>query len=835
MGTGATPKWNMKNVIWIDQNNEKEENKGYLKDYSEDLKDFSFTLVTSVEEGYSYLRKSHLKIIYVILSGRLAEEFLDIYEENLQKLDVLTLNIIFCCKGKYHKSKKYATDPFYNPGGVVTNFKEVIDFLKMDNSYKINEPKNKRQNINYNDNNNNNDKSFIVISKDIENLSFPIIFKKFSSRFINEAELEKFKEFLSNNYSEALKKIELINLFGSKIKIPYYLFLKFFLRLYTLESPFYRDLNKALRNSNFSDFNQYIFTLYNGLNQKYIRDFHEDYLYRGSLINKSELDNIIKSSNRLVLTRTFLSFSKSKEVAYNFLKFRENNEPNIKKILYIVNPLKQYNITVTNIDIENLSMYPDEKEVVFLPFSGLEIERIEEGVEYTTIYLNYLNRYEKKVMDYIDANSKDRVEEFLKDLVKKNKSSIFKGAISERTVKFIEDYRNKKNILWIDQYCRCKVYDNYLEKYSEQLINFFIERATTITEAFSILSYYEFKMIYIIINDKLSIKFFSRYIDELKKLGVVTANIKFDDEEPKSKNEFFNDPFIIPGKIFSDFSKVVNYLNTDECGFGNILKMTKTIDSSFAGNSYGNIFKEINEDQVVIPRKMINKIILNLPSEEEIEKFKNFIYKYGKNSLSKAVNPSQEKKIDLPLYIYSKFYIRMYGLDTDFYKDINKYLTNQEHDFGIFDTFITILYYGLSQELLISNDEFPFYRGGVISKNEFKIIEENRKSHKNYYFCKNFLSFSKSEEEANKFLDRNLGCQDSLYLTKFMIEKYVKKRDENNLMSNIEMRHYSGFASEQEVLFLPLSCFKVTDIKDSIYKKKILKIIKLDYVGMYNK
>jgi len=342
-------------------------------------------------------------------------------------------------------------------------------------------------------------------------------------------------------------------------------------------------------------------------------------------------------------------------------------------------------------------------------------------------------------------------------------------------------------------------------------------------------------MIYIIINDKLSIKFFSRYIDELKKLGVVTANIKFDDEEPKNKNEFFNDPFIIPGKIFSDFSKVVNYLNTDECGFGNILKMTKTIDSSFAGNSYGNIFKEINEDQVVIPRKMINKIILNLPSEEEIEKFKNFIYKYGKNSLSKAVNPSQEKKIDLPLYIYSKFYIRMYGLDTDFYKDINKYLTNQEHDFGIFDTFITILYYGLSQELLISNDEFPFYRGGVISKNEFKIIEENRKSHKNYYFCKNFLSFSKSEEEANKFLDRNLGCQDSLYLTKFMIEKYVKKRDENNLMSNIEMRHYSGFASEQEVLFLPLSCFKVTDIKDSIYKKKILKIIKLDYVGMYNK
>ena len=179
--------------------------------------------------------------------------------------------------------------------------------------------------------------------------------------------------------------------------------------------------------------------------------------------------------------------------------------------------------------------------------------------------------------------------------------------------------------------------------------------------------------------------------------------------------------------------------------------------------------------------------------------------------------------------------MRLYGLETDFYYDINKYLTNQENDFGIFNAFVTILYYGLSQNLLISNEEFPFYRGGVISKNEFKIIEENRKSHKNYYFCKNFLSFTREEKETKQFLDRNLGCDQSLYLTKFIIEKRGNLLDESNLMSNIEMRHYSGIASEQEVLFLPLSCFKVTDIRDSLYKNKNLKIIIFDYVGMYNK
>ena len=65
-------------------------------------------------------------------------------------------------------------------------------------------------------------------------------------------------------------------------------------------------------------------------------------------------------------------------------------------------------------------------------------------------------------------------------------------------------------------------------------------------------------MIYIIINDKLSEKFFSEYINEIKKLGVVTANIIFCDNDSKCINKFLNDPFINPGKIVTDFSKVVN-------------------------------------------------------------------------------------------------------------------------------------------------------------------------------------------------------------------------------------------------------------------------------------
>ena len=306
----------MKNVIWIDQNNDKSENKGYLKHYSEKIKDFSFTLVTSVKEGYSCLSKYKFKLVYVILSGRLAEEFLDIYEENLQKLTVLTLNIIFCFNGEYHKSKKYANDPFYNPGGVVTEFEEVINFLKKEDNLSqkpnmIDRHRNKHYNYD-------NSKAFIFIQKNIENISLPIILKKFSSRFINDDELEEFKKFIYNNYYKNIKDI--ISFFGAKLKIPYYLYSKIFIRLYTMEYPFYKDLNHSLSNGNYSEFNQYIFTLYYGLNRKILKDCHEIFLYRSTRINKNEYDNIINSSCRIVLTNMFMGFTQDKEIALTFIQ-----------------------------------------------------------------------------------------------------------------------------------------------------------------------------------------------------------------------------------------------------------------------------------------------------------------------------------------------------------------------------------------------------------------------------------------------------------------------------------------------------------------------------------
>lgn len=173
---------------------------------------------------------------------------------------------------------------------------------------------------------------------------------------------------------------------------------------------FFSDMNIALSNKKIFDFRVFIFTLYNVLDRKVLNDVHDLPLYRASKINKEEYEKIINSSHRLVLTHCFLSFSKDKNFIMQFERYLKHWDNTTKNVLFVVNPLNENKDSrVTNIDTENLSFFPSEKEVLFLPFSGFEISRYEEKEDYLIIYLNYLNRNEKKIKDYIDAQRKDKV------------------------------------------------------------------------------------------------------------------------------------------------------------------------------------------------------------------------------------------------------------------------------------------------------------------------------------------------------------------------------------------------------------------------------------------
>ena len=213
-----------------------------------------------------------------------------------------------------------------------------------------------------------------------------------------------------------------------------------------------------------------------------IESIYNKYLYRVSFIDLQTYEEIKKSlksnqendgnrnnygASKLIITRVFSSYSINKDTALRFFDYRIKNSKHndLKPILYVINPLKmKNNLYVTNFYAKQMSFYSEEEEIIFLPFSGFIICDIEEKEDYSIIYLNYLNNYEKNVIDYIDAKSKDNVDDFLKNLIKESQNNIFKNIFSQDSLKLFGDYNDKKNVLWIDQYCRCKLYDNYLTK-----------------------------------------------------------------------------------------------------------------------------------------------------------------------------------------------------------------------------------------------------------------------------------------------------------------------------------------------------------------------------------
>ena len=97
-------------IIWIDQNVNNLENKHTLIYFKEELKD-NYDIITfeSVSETFNLLKKLEnifkFKLLYVIVSGRLAEEYFNNYAEKVIDMNILCASIVYCFNDSFHKKK----------------------------------------------------------------------------------------------------------------------------------------------------------------------------------------------------------------------------------------------------------------------------------------------------------------------------------------------------------------------------------------------------------------------------------------------------------------------------------------------------------------------------------------------------------------------------------------------------------------------------------------------------------------------------------------------------------------------------------------------------------
>jgi len=118
--------------------------------------------------------------------------------------------------------------------------------------------------------------------------------------------------------------------------------------------------------------------MFEGLRSGSLSCSTNEYLYRGTKMARKEIDEIMKIYERwnqkqdknslpcfLLHSRTFLSFSKIENKILRFLGSTDNKYYGVVfKLRNDVNIDDKY---ATNADLENISRYPAEKEVLFFP------------------------------------------------------------------------------------------------------------------------------------------------------------------------------------------------------------------------------------------------------------------------------------------------------------------------------------------------------------------------------------------------------------------------------------------------------------------------------------
>ena len=387
-----------------------------------------------MDEGFNNFYKNNnendFKIVIVILSGRLFGRYIKKIKDNINKIINIPYTYIFTSSNyknvllnlivdKEHilsyDSKIKVNSGFYNPGGVYDNFDDLLNEInkleeKIVSNIRIKQRiKNK---INYEGL-----LTFEYLDTE-EDLLAPALYKDIlTNEEITKEDCKNFHNFiLSFNSGELNTLIKNLDLF--KI-IPFEILSKYWARCYSVESDFYKVLNNDLMKSKISsNYKTFIKMLYTGVEINSLKSYPGKYLFRGAVINKTEIEKIKynkkigKLINVIAFSKAFLSFSENKDKAESFCGVTDNTKIGCLFILENAN----INSHESNADIQQFSIFPQEKEILFFPGSSFIIKDInyikDNKIE---IILNYNGKFKEKYSIIYENQKK------INDLIYNNK------------------------------------------------------------------------------------------------------------------------------------------------------------------------------------------------------------------------------------------------------------------------------------------------------------------------------------------------------------------------------------------------------------------------------
>ena len=418
-----------RNFIWIDENIYNKENKSFYG-YLFETNNIKCERFESLDKGFNYLidDNNNFKNFVIIISGKLFKTFYQLINKNIISINNALKIIIFCNDKEFWINNLKMNNIYYNQ-------------YFFDSQYIINLPQDIKNIID--DKIEDKEELTFDLIENYEQLIIPT-YSSYLFDKVEDYEIDYYNDYLMKNFPPDPKINDYIekgthkeyvakNIGKNKIyelvsqlkdkKLHKRIILRYWLRIYTLQSEFFIKLNKLFRQKDkkMSFFYPFIKLCYEGIKNNYIKTCSQE-IYRCSLITIKEFDELNKNfisrvngfPKLIVFSRSFLSFSTDKNKALDFGGTYDNQ--NFYSVLYIIeklNDIEETYTTISNAMLENISNFEDEKEALVFPFSCfeiIEIKDINEKKYKYEIHLKYLGSYKEYIEQQFEASFFDKIQ-----------------------------------------------------------------------------------------------------------------------------------------------------------------------------------------------------------------------------------------------------------------------------------------------------------------------------------------------------------------------------------------------------------------------------------------
>ena len=388
-------------VVWIDPEIRKDEITQYASELEEN-QILKVKLFKIINDAIDYLKTIKFKETKVIVNGGLYTEFVKTLKKNLEFLYVVPKIIVYTSDPEKfietNNEYKNQNNAFYRYGGVANTFKKLKHFIKNERDDILemeNKPKKIKEKVTF---------QWIFEHIDCkEKLMLPLLFQSLIDSASNE-NMKKYNDILFEVYSNENDELKtLLYSILSVPNIPLEILSKYYVRIFTVSSNFQRDLYKLINLGKYKGILPFVKALYEGLKLRSLPLCTEELLYMGCVLPEKDIIALKESYHKrikhlpgsIAFCESFVTFHKNRLDAEKDLA-DGNKTFNYCKVFFILE--KEENLSYglsTHCDIEKLSYFENQKDVLFFPFSAFEVKHINK------VYMSQEKVYEIKLL-YLD-------------------------------------------------------------------------------------------------------------------------------------------------------------------------------------------------------------------------------------------------------------------------------------------------------------------------------------------------------------------------------------------------------------------------------------------------